>query len=464
MNKNKKNITILGLGKSGRAAVKLALSSGYSVCAVDSNDSDSLREFQRQFADNEKIQFIFGQDNITFPDSEQIVISPGIRPDSTLGLAAASSSVPTISELEFGLSFFNKPYLAVTGTNGKTTVTEMTTKILQHCGLNAVSVGNIGIPASEIALSNSNYDIAVVEASSFQLENTVNFSPRGAALLNIHSDHIDWHKSFDNYSNAKLKIFKNLINSNSSVINYNLLSLFKSAVGSNFKPFTFSYSSPNADIYYNSEENKIYSHILHLPISTETLKQFSKYNIENILAALSLSSIAIDDKKKLHQATVKLIDCFIPPLHRQELIAIQNGVKYINDSKSTNPLALIAALDASSQKDNSICLIAGGLDKQMDFSDVLKYKNKIKVVFLIGDSKKSLVSLWNYDIHCILCNSLKEAVYAAADFADSGDVVLLSPGCASMDMFENYQERGNVFRNLVLNDIIENKQMQMCSE
>jgi len=465
MLRHKKKIAVLGLGKSGRSAVKLALKSGYSVCAVDNSDSTNLRNFQNHFAEDKNVKFKLGCNKLKLTDFDKIVISPGIRPDSPLGRSASASGIPIVSELEFGLSFLKIPFLAITGTNGKTTVTEMTAMILQNCGLNAVSIGNIGTPASEVALTETDYNIAVVEASSFQLENSKNLFPLGAALLNIHSDHIDWHKSFTNYFNAKLKIFRNINAEKNTVINYNLINsqLIKSAILTDFLPLTFSYESSDADIYYDSVTNEIHSKFFNSPISIEKLKKFSRHNIENTLAAVALSASAVKDTKKLKPAIIEFIENFKTSPHRQELIAVHKGVKFINDSKSTNPLSLIAAIDATSDKEKSICLIAGGLDKQMDFSDVLKYKNQIKVIFLIGDSKKSLVSLWNDDIHCILCDTLKDAVFRAVDFADSGDVILLSPGCASMDMFENYQERGNVFRDLVLNYIIENKQMQMCS-
>jgi UDP-N-acetylmuramoylalanine--D-glutamate ligase len=461
MVKNGKHITVLGLGKSGMAAVELALKKGYSVFAADSRSSDLLNEFRCRFRGNNNIQFSLGRVQIEIPDCSEIVISPGIRPDSDFGRLALASGIPVVSELEFGLRFIDRPYLTVTGTNGKTTVTEMTVQILRNYGMRAAGIGNIGVPVSETALSEEKFDIAVVEASSFQLEYSENLHPAAAALLNIHSDHIDWHKNFTNYSNAKLKMFKNIKKDNCAVINYNMKD---SDLLQGVEPVTFSYESDEADIYYDSGTGGIYSSIFGKPLFCGALRNFSRHNIENILAASALASVVAEEKKLFRTAVQNCIENFTPSPHRQELVAVYNGIKFINDSKSTNPLSLIAALDACAGGDKSVCLIAGGLDKQMDFSDVLKYKNKIKVIFLIGDSKKSLVTLWNYDIHCILCDTFKDAVSGAADFAESGDVVLLSPGCASMDMFENYQERGNVFRNLILNDIIGNKQMQMCSK
>jgi len=449
------NIAILGLGKSGRAALTLAVNHKFNVIAVDDSNSPKLQSFADSFSNNPNINFILGERDRKFSSCDEIVISPGISPTSKLGKNAIDSKIPIISELEFGLRYLDAPCLAVTGTNGKTTVTEMTTAILTHAGLNAVSAGNIGVSTSEIACSDSKYDVAVIEASSFQLDNIADFTPVAAALLNIHSDHIDWHSSFENYAKAKFNIFKNLKEDSSCIMNKNLSDMF--ALIANYKhlkPFTFSIDGNDADIYYNSLSAQLASTIFSSHISASILKNWKKHNIENLLASSALAAKILKNPKDLTEAVRKLIETFHPAPHRQELVAVHEGISFVNDSKSTNPASLIAALGAFSRKQSNICLIAGGLDKKMDFSDVIQHKNKIKAIFLIGDSKKSLVSLWNYDIHCILCDSLEDAVTGAADIAVNGDVVMLSPGCASMDMFENYKERGNVFRSFVLNKII----------
>ena len=455
MNKseNNKRINVLGLGVSGIAAAELAISKGLYVNAIDQGSSDLCKNFMKKMSGNKQITFFIDYTEKSLPDADEIIISPGIRPDSILGQLAINSNIDIISELEFAVRYLDIPYVAITGTNGKTTTTEMTGFISKNSGLRTLLAGNIGLAASEAVLLQSDYDFIIFEVSSFQLEFIKNFSPLAAAILNIDSDHIDWHGTFEAYQQAKFKIFSNSNSSLIRIINYELLSTYAELnIGGKFKPITFSLNNSNADVFYNLSTRLIQSSFLEKELKLKC-DVWAKHNIENLLAAIALTSSFINDPKELRSAVSKLIANFCPAPHRQEIIARKNDVLYINDSKATNPAALIAAVQAFSKRDRDICLIAGGLDKNMDFSDIIKLKNKIKAVFLIGDSKKALVSLWNYDIHCILCNSFEESVLQAASHAKQDEIVLLSPACASMDMFENYKERGDVFRSIVLNDL-----------
>ena len=455
MNKSEKikRINILGLGVSGIAVAELAISKGLYVNAIDQGSSDLCKKFMKKMFGNEQITFFTDYIEHSLPEADEVIISPGIKPHSTLGQLAINSNMDVISELEFAVRYLDIPYVAITGTNGKTTTTEMTGSISEYSGLRTLLAGNIGLAASKAVFLQSDYDIIIFEVSSFQLEFIKNFKPLAASILNLESDHIDWHGSFEAYQQAKFKIFSNSNLSSIRIINYDLLSTYsKLNTSGDLKAITFSLSNSNADVCYNSSLQLIQSKFLGKELKMKG-DAWAKHNIENLLAALALASTFINEPKALRSAVAKMISNFTPAAHRQEIIAYKNDVLFINDSKATNPAALIAAVQAFSKRDKDICLIAGGLDKNMDFSNIIKLKNKIKTVFLIGDSKKALVSLWNYDIHCILCNSFEESVLQAASHAKQDEIVLLSPACASMDMFENYKERGDVFRSIVLNDL-----------
>ena len=455
MNKSEtiKRINILGLGVSGVATAELAISKGLYVNAIDQGSSDLCKKFMKKMLGNEQITFFTDYIENYLPEADEIIISPGIKPHSYLGQLALNSNIEIVGELEFALRYLEIPYVAITGTNGKTTTTEMTGSISKYSGLRTLLAGNIGLAASEAVLLQFDYDIVIFEVSSFQLEFIKDFKPLAAVILNIDSDHIDWHGSFDAYQQAKFKMFSNSNSASMRIINYDLLSLYSELnTDDNVKAITFSLENINADVFYNSSTDLIQASFMNKDLKLKG-DVWAKHNIENLLAAIALSSSFINEPEKLNCAVSKLISNFSPAPHRQEIIASKNDVLYVNDSKATNPAALIAAVQAFSKRDKDICLIAGGLDKNMDFSNIIKLKNKIKAVFLIGDSKKALVSLWNYDIHCILCNSFEESVLQAASHAKQDEIVLLSPACASMDMFENYKERGDVFRSIVLNDL-----------
>jgi UDP-N-acetylmuramoylalanine--D-glutamate ligase len=448
-----KTLNILGLGTSGVAAAELALSKGFFVNAIDQSNSDQFQEFMQNIRGNKQIEFFPEYSADILPDADETIISPGIKPHSLLGQAALNSNTNIISELEFASQFLTLPYCAITGTNGKTTTTEMTGQITKNAGLRTLLAGNIGLPASKAVMLQDYYDIIIFEVSSFQLEYIKNFKPLSAVILNIQSDHIDWHGSFLAYKNAKFKIFTNS-SSSTNIINYNLFNDYCTLNSNlNCNPITFSNENSNADITFNVDNMQIQSKLLYESLSL-IKDSWQKHNIENLLAAIALSSFFVKERKKLNESVCKVINNFTSAPHRQEIITTYNNILFVNDSKSTNPAALISAVLAFSKKDHDICLIAGGLDKKMDFSSIINIKNKIKFVFLVGDSKKALVSLWNYDIHCILCNTFEEAVLKAAGHATKGDIVLLSPACASMDMFKNYKERGETFRSIVLNNIM----------
>ena len=438
------NIIILGLGISGWAAVELALKKGFKVCAIDEKTSPELEDFTKSHADG-RIDFRLGWDNISLPDADLIVISPGIGSSSPLGQAASRSGIPVISELEFGFRFCKTPILAVTGTNGKTTTTELTCHLLNSIGRKSAVSGNIGIPLSKSVLDPDKYDFLVVETSSFQLDSAANFAPEAAVLLNITSDHMNRYETQKDYAKSKFSVFRNIKSPENKIMRSDLLPYWNEFFPGAEKPVTISCSDETADYYFDRNgEIKIGGKSFIRLSETHLL---GAHNAENLMASLALVFSVVPEPPI--ELLKKGICGFRTGPHRLEIVGKSNGITYINDSKATNPDSLIVALRAVGAK-NNVCLIAGGLDKNMDFAPVLTEKDRLKAVFLVGECKNKLANLWKNDISCVIFKTFENAVIAACDKAEPGDVVLLSPGCASMDMFKDYRDRGHKF-TLIIN-------------
>ena len=436
-----KRVLIIGLGKSGCAAVELALEKGYTTIAIDENVSSELEKKRKELA-KKGVSVRLSYKEAQLPDCDLIVLSPGILRASKLGKMLSGVKTKVISEIEFAYRYCKWPIIAITGTNGKTTVTELCTHILKKAGKKAISAGNIGYPFSSLILKNPDLDFVVLELSSFQLSDINAFTPYAAALLNIGSDHIDWHGSKENYAIAKFNIFKNMRDTSNIILNSNLFSKWKELFPNTEKqPLTFSISSQKSDYYL---KNKFICKQTQKILSTEKISLPGLHNIENVIVSISLCEMC---GVKL-AAMSDLIKDFKIGVHRLEVVAEKDGIKYVNDSKSTNPDALIAALRAVGGVKN-VCLIAGGLDKKMDFLSVIEEKNRIKKVFLVGKCQNKLAKVWDTVLEYSGCNSFEEAIELACSCAKVNDVVLLSPACASMDMFSNYAARGNFFKSFI---------------
>ncbi len=430
-------ILVLGLGKSGRAALQLANKQGIKTIAFDEAESIEKPPFCNEFYP----AYING----LLPKADLIVISPGIGRKSPLRKAATESGIRIVSELEFASYFTSVPLIAVTGTNGKTTTTELTEHLLTSLGYKTVAAGNIGNPLSLVLAENMNPDFIVLEVSSFQLESIKSMSFHVAALLNIESDHMDRYESFDEYCSIKFSIFKN-VSSLRSIVRHDLVKKWKTFINNSSLPVTFSVCDQNAN--YFSDGNVIFKYGQPLiDISKSQLKGI--HNIENMLASLALVFSTLENSKELDLKVLgSALNEFRAGAHRMELVLVQDGVTYIDDSKATNPDSVRAALRTINGEKN-VLLVAGGLDKDMDFSPILEQSSKIKKAFLIGQSQKKLFTFLKNVVDCVLCDTFKCAVNSACNNAEPGDVVLLSPACASMDMFKDYKDRGETFKKLV---------------
>jgi UDP-N-acetylmuramoylalanine--D-glutamate ligase len=370
-----------------------------------------------------------------------------------LGKLAHATGSPVISELEFGARYCACPLLAVTGTNGKTTTVELTTHLLAGVGLRVQSAGNIGLPLSACALTSGDLDALVVEVSSFQLEAVERFRPAAAALLNVTPDHYDRHGGPEPYLAAKLALFRRMPAADRIVLRRDLIeqpaiSRILSAMSG--APLLFA-AEPDDRCTFFADGHAMYERrdgtIVRLA-GLDELALVGRHNIENALASLAL----VRAGGQSPQRAAAGLHTFRPSRHRLELVAERDGVRYVNDSKATNVDALCRALEtvADTHLGRRVLLLAGGVDKDIDFSAVLPMlENQVREAFLIGTCKGRLAKEWQGVVSCQQFLTLEEAVSAASTAARPGDVVLLSPGCASQDMFRNYAHRGDQFRALV---------------
>lgn len=447
---NSNKILILGLGVSGLAAADLACKQRAAVTVLDTEENDTLNEHSELL--QAKGASVTTGWNHNAPDQEfdLAVISPGISSDSQLGRLASELSCPVISELEFASRYCKCPILAVTGTNGKTTTVELTTHCLKAAGINALAAGNIGHALSEAVQKSSKFDVFVVEASSFQLERLQTFKPLAAALLNLTPDHLNRYASEQEYYETKLNIFASVSSGKNIILNADIaqLDFVKQSLGTR-DPVSFS-SKSHADFFLSDDgmlccREDSGTCLPFLKQSDTRLR--GKHNAENMLAATALCHCFGIAPEKI----VKGMKTYTPSPHRLELVTVNQGVTYINDSKSTNPDSMMRAIEAvACECPGQILLVAGGLDKELEFSAVKPLlKQYVKGVYLLGGSRENLARLWSDTVVCKTFASMEALVDEAVGDSEHGDIVLLSPGCASQDMYKSYAERGTLFCELV---------------
>lgn len=443
------SILVLGAGASGCAAARLAMAAGAKVSLLDSGRSDALCH-EADALRAEGLVVRLGWQDTSWPEHcDLAVISPGITGDGALGRLAAGLTCPVQSELAFGAGFCPWPMLAVTGTNGKTTTVEMLTHALSTAGLRVVAGGNIGMPLSALALARPELDWLVVEVSSFQLERPEGFAPRAAALLNITPDHLNRHGSMDAYLALKMSLLSLLPAGQPAVLHVELLSDERVCRALAGRPcLTFSGASGStAD--YALGDGQLWRRGMDRPlVAVAELPFQGRHNLENAMAALAIAESAGIDCRRLLPG----LSSFRTGEHRLSVIAEKAGRRFVDDSKATNVDALLQALAVFGGNGDSpsIALIAGGVDKGCSLDEVRPaLKRHVKKVFLIGACRDRLAASWGRDLPCECCVDLPEAVRKAAQSVDNGGTVLLSPACASQDMFTDYAHRGRVFADTV---------------
>ncbi len=443
-----KNILVIGMGKSGIAAAEVLINMGCNITICDKREN---KEFENIIDEkfNESVKVITGGypqvDNKKF---DLIIPSPGVPLDISPIKKALEYNIPIWSEIELAYRMMNGKLIAVTGTNGKTTTTTLIGKMLLDDKKNTIIGGNIGKPLVKEIKNTSENDFVVVEVSSFQLETIQKFRPKVAVLLNLTPDHLDRHKSIENYYYCKKNIFKNQIKEDYAVLNYDDPEVRKIADSINSKVIFFSQKTKlNQGVFING--NYLIANFCdkeNIICSRDNITLRGDHNLENCLAAVS-AGLLLGLKK---ESIAKTLNTFSGVDHRLEDVETINGITFINDSKGTNPDASIKALKAYSDK--SIILIAGGMDKGNDFSQFASnIKSNVKGIVLLGETAEKIsnnikeLGFNNY----YLVKDLNEAVLKSWDIAEEGDVVLLSPACASWDMFRSFEERGNIFKEIV---------------
>ena len=427
-----KNVLVVGLGTSGSAAIEVLLGEGARVrlseTRSDISESDMLSEVDVRSG---------GHDTSHLDGMELVVASPGVPQDASILVAARAARIPIWSELELGATVCTVPYVAVTGTNGKTTTTEMIASAMRESGADAVACGNIGHPFSLAA--KAPHDSLAVEASSFQLRHIETFRPRVSVLLNVAPDHLDWHGGFDSYVESKIRVFENQSGDDVHVANADdpLASAASSAATCRMVSFTLGY--PGQD-QVGFDDGVLLGHLdseVHMGRPASTSAGFMADAAAAAAASLAFGIEPEDVTRGIARVS--------PLPHRGEVVSQIGSVTFVDDSKATNPHAALASLEGRSD----VVLIAGGLSKGVDLSPLATAVDHLKGVVAIGEAGEELRTIFEGLVPVAMAGSMNEAVSLASLMAEGQGTVLLAPACASQDMFTDYKERGERFASAV---------------
>lgn len=435
MNVVGKKVVVLGLGESGMEVAKLLQKHGADVLIRDNGSNAKVQQRAEEMR-RQGIAVETGSDVQNTARFDFGVLSPGIDPKVPLVQTLTQARLPLMGELEMAYRFCECPIVAITGTNGKTTTTELVAALLKAGGKSTMASGNIGKAFSAAVAKSAELDVMVLEVSSFQLECTVDFRPRISVHLNLTPDHLDRYSSMEEYRAAKWEIYKNQTTDDYAIVNVDveLPSFFRA------KKITFSAYGKPAD--YQLVDGVLTANGEPV-VALDKTNLVGPHNAENLLAALAVADLYNVPR----DAAIEAMCTYIPQPHRCEKVGVIDGVLYLNDSKATNIDALEKALIAMR---TPVVLIAGGKDKGLDFSPLRPLlREKVKEIVLLGQMKDKFYDWWNSAVPCHKVETLNDAVDKAQKLAHSGDVVLFSPGCSSYDMFHSYVERGDLFRAAV---------------
>jgi UDP-N-acetylmuramoylalanine--D-glutamate ligase len=454
MELNNKRVLVVGLGKSGVASALFLKAHGAQVTVSDTKSGDELRNEIPVLLDHGITVETGGHGDRTFRGQDLIVVSPGVPVDAPPLEQARALGETVIGEIELAAQFLPGPIVAITGSNGKTTTTTLTGEIMTAGGFPALVGGNIGTPAISLAERAKPETVTVLEVSSFQLETIQTFRPKVAVVLNVTPDHLDRHRTFEAYTDAKARIFENQQASDFAVLNADDPTCVAMAARTRAQVFWFSrqkevergaWVRDGNIVFRDGPERQRESQREILQVSEIPLK--GTHNLENVLAGVCAGALMGCAPEKIRQAVQE----FKAVEHRLEFVATIRGVDYYNDSKATNVDATIKALESFPA---NIHLILGGKDKGSDYSvlnDLLR--QRVKQVYTIGAAaakiESQIVSAKNGGPELVHAETLESAIRKANAVAVPGDVVLLAPACASFDQFKNYEQRGKAFKQIV---------------
>ncbi len=438
-----KKIVIVGLGKTGLSCVRYLDSLGKQITVLDTRlNPPGLEELIKNYP---HVKYAFGGlDQTLLSSADEIILSPGVALSTPEIKTAAEQGVIVRGDIDLFAEAAHAPIVAITGSNGKSTVTTLLGKMAHKCGLNVGVGGNLGEPA--LNLLAKNVDLYVLELSSFQLETTHNLNAESVVLMNLSEDHMDRYTNKMSYLQAKQRIFKG---AKSIVVNDDEM-LSSPLVNTSMKLLHYGLGSQDLEKFSVLEKKNVrYLAQGFKPlISVRDLKIRGEHNISNALAALALGSSVGLNMPGMLQALVE----FTGLDHRCQFVRALNGVEYFNDSKATNPGSVVTALSSLGKEiSGRVVLIAGGDAKGADLSSLLEpVKRFVKAMVLIGVDAEKFAALVQKNVPIYKENSMQSAVHKANSIAEEGDVVLLSPACASFDMFKNFEHRGEVFMREVM--------------
>jgi UDP-N-acetylmuramoylalanine--D-glutamate ligase len=448
MDLKNKRVLVVGLGKSGLSAAMFLRGQGARVTVSDTRSAVALAKEIPALLEAGIMVESGGHGLLTFRRQDLIVISPGVPMDTPEVKQVIAFGLPVIGELELASRYLPGRVLAITGSNGKTTTTTLVGKIFAEAGLPTLVGGNIGLPVIDLVAESTPETVSVLEVSSFQLETVEEFHPWIAVILNITPDHLDRHGSFESYVAAKERIFTRQDANDFLVLNAD--DRVTQMCASRAKSEVFWFSGTKAVrrgafvrdrvIVWMEKEGGVTEPVM--PVSEIPLK--GAHNVENVLAAVCAARLA-----KVPAESVRAsVAAFRAVEHRLELVRKFNEVEYYNDSKATN---VDAAMKAVASFPGGVHLILGGKDKDSDYALMAELlKKRVKVVYTVGSAAEKIERQLHGVVKMVSAQTIETAVAKAAKAAVPGDVVLLSPACSSFDQFENYEHRGRVFRQSVI--------------
>ena len=451
-----KKVLVVGFGVSGVSVAKYMAKQGAKVTVTDTKQKSELTESVNACADL-KIEYELGKHNdASFATAELVVMSPGVPLNIKPLEATRAANIPITNEIDLAAAALKEPLIAVSGTNGKTTTTTLIGEMFKADNRPAYVGGNIGKPLLDYLTEGSRADVVVAELSSFQLELTQKVVPAVAVITNVEPDHLDRYPSYEAYIAAKKRLLQACDKNSYVVLNYDnpvtqgfghecvgrLMWITKKNPLSIGGEFAENFNG----CYYVAAEKKIHAKIFGKEevYDVSKIRVYGEHNKENFMAAICAArAMGVNP-----QAIQKVIDEFRGIAHRLEFVRKKDGVFFFNDSKATNPQSQLKAIGAFPA--NPIILIAGGKDKNFDFTPLAEVvRTRCKLLILMGEAKEKMNRAIGDFAETYLVGTFEEAVLLAFQKSRNGDIILLSPGCSSFDMFRNYEERGDYFKKLV---------------
>jgi UDP-N-acetylmuramoylalanine--D-glutamate ligase len=437
------HVVVIGLAKSGAAVAKLLHRFGAHVVVNDKKPREEAGGADELEALGITVITGYHPDELIHPGVSLVVKNPGIPYEAPPVAKALELGIPVVTEVELAYQISRAPLIGITGSNGKTTTTTLIGLILQEARIDAQVGGNIGNVLCGIAETADSNEWIVAELSSFQLMGTRTFRPRIAVLLNVYPAHLDYHHTMDEYLSAKLKLFANQTAEDYAILPYDQPEVLAKCGGLQAKRYYFSKRQAVSPGVYVENGCIVYSGETGEREEIMSVSDLSVPHLDNALAAILATKLAGADTRSM----VKVLSTFPGVEHRMEFVATVNGVKYYNDSKATNPEAASRALSTFSEP---VVWIAGGLDRGVDFRELVPVMAKhVKAIVAYGQTANILLTRAEEAgiSRRILVDTVEKAVQAASAAAEPGDVVLLSPACASWDMFPSFEARGSMFKD-----------------